>query len=781
MSANNTIIHKRSSVAGRVPVTANLALGEIAINTHDGKMFVRREEGSNNYIVQIGPGAVSNVYYVAKSGSDTNDGLSLSSPFLTIKAALAVANYGSTVFVKSGDYTEANPVTIPAGVSIVGDNLRTVTVRPANTSSDIFYMNNKCYVTGMTFRDHVSPAAAVAFNPNGSAGNITTSPYVQNCSSITTTGTGMRIDGSHVTGGIRSMVLDAFTQFNEGGIGVHILNSGYAQLVSLFTICCAEAVLCESGGQCSITNSNSSFGNRGLVADGKSPLLFTANTVGSNPDIARSNVVVNALSTNIPAVNDALTMDGGNTYYTITSTTPFVHIENSRTTYGQIVADTNSGFYYAVGHTSYTSPTLTQISPDFLIQKNISCNVGNTLTGIVVNGDTIVVVGEDYSACTGTIFTVNTSVNPMVATQRAIGLSPQALYGIACDTNTETYVAVGYNGVILTSNNAIDWNLQTLPSNDALTNVNWNGSKFLITSTGIAANTYTSANGTSWTNQGPILGTDDNSGLVTTMVANNQFISAAQNYNTEKLDIFTSNNAITWTKNTISSNIVEYIESITYDYNNSLFVITTISFVYVPEYSVEKYILTSPTASSNTWTRQSYPNITDENLASSSGYSWRAASYPGKNTILLSSYAGMSSNAATGGIIYSTDDINWNVLDSKTSITIAETLPTNISANTLVEFYHRSFISASGHTFEYVGSGTTLSTALPQFGAVPIAENQVVETDGGKIYYSSTDQFGNFNIGAELFFNSADGVIQGRTFNRSLFAVMTPYILALEG
>lgn len=442
--ANNTVIFKRSDVAGKIPSTTDIPLGQIAINTHDGKMFLRREEGSNNYIVQIGSGAVSNVYYVAKSGADTNDGLSLSSPFLTIKAALAVATSGSTVFVKSGDYTEDNPVTIPAGVSIVGDNLRTVTVRPANTTSDIFYMNNKCYVTGMTFRDHVSPAAAVAFNPDGSAGNITTSPYVQNCSSITTTGTGMRIDGSHVTGGIRSMVLDAYTQFNEGGIGVHILNSGYAQLVSLFTICCTESVLCESGGQCSITNSNSSFGTRGLVANGKGPLLFTGYTNGINPDLARSNVIVDNLSTNVPAVNDCFTLNNdSNTYYTITATTPLV-----------------------------------------------------------------------------------------------------------------------------------------------------------------------------------------------------------------------------------------------------------------------------------------------------------------------------------GG---------------QTSITIAETLPTSITDNTSVEFYRRSFISASGHTFEYVGSGTTLANALPQSGAVPIAENQVVETDGGKIFYSSTDQFGNFNIGAELFFNSADGIIQGRTFNRSLFAVMTPYILALEG
>jgi hypothetical protein len=253
----------------------------------------------------------------------------------------------------------------------------------------------------------------------------------------------MRIDGSHVAGALRSMVLDAYTQFNQGGIGVHILNSGYAQLVSLFTICCTESVLCESGGQCSITNSNSSFGTYGLRANGKSSLLFTGSTNGTNPDISRANVVIDGLSTNKPVVNDVASFDGGNTFFTIISTT----------------------------------------------------------------------------------------------------------------------------------------------------------------------------------------------GLV-----------AGQ---------------------------------------------TTVSF--------------------------------------------------------------------------------------------AETLPVEILDNTSVEFYHRSFISASGHTFEYVGSGTTLATAIPVAGGEPIDENQVIEENGGKVFYSSTDQFGNFQIGGELSFINAKGVIEGRTFNRSLFAVMTPYILALEG
>ena len=88
--------------------------------------------------------------------------------------------------------------------------------------------------------------AVLAFDPrvdSAKAGPfITQSPYVQNCTSLTSSGIGLRIDGSKVSG-LRSMVLDAFTQFNAGGTGVHLLNRGYAQLVSLFTVSTTTSVL----------------------------------------------------------------------------------------------------------------------------------------------------------------------------------------------------------------------------------------------------------------------------------------------------------------------------------------------------------------------------------------------------------------------------------------------------------------------------------------------------------------------------------------------------------
>lgn len=217
----------------------------------------------------------SNVLYVNGNGNDANDGFSFANALANIHTALNRAQPWTTVFVKSGDYILYNqPVTIKQRVGLVGDNLRTTTIRPSQANVDMFYVQNASYVTGITFRDHVAPAAVFSYNPDGSAGTIVTSPYIQNCSSITTTGTGMRVDGRYVKG-LRSMVCDSYTNTNEGGIGIHMLNRGYTQLVSVFTICCDIAVLCEDGGFCSITNSNASFGRLGLLARGVSqPLNF---------------------------------------------------------------------------------------------------------------------------------------------------------------------------------------------------------------------------------------------------------------------------------------------------------------------------------------------------------------------------------------------------------------------------------------------------------------------------------------------------------------------------
>ena len=117
-------------------------------------------------------------------------------------------------------------------------------------------------------------------------------------------GAGMRVDGSHAEGFLRSMVLDSYTQFNEGGKGIYMLNNGYAQLVSIFTICCTQGILCETGGTCSISNSNSSFGLSGIVATGKSPVTVLTGTLVNNPFTSNSVIVSNVSGVNINPNSD---------------------------------------------------------------------------------------------------------------------------------------------------------------------------------------------------------------------------------------------------------------------------------------------------------------------------------------------------------------------------------------------------------------------------------------------------------------------------------------------
>lgn len=46
---------RRSAVSGRVPTTSQLDLGEIGINTHDGKLYIKKDDGTAS-IVEIGAG-----------------------------------------------------------------------------------------------------------------------------------------------------------------------------------------------------------------------------------------------------------------------------------------------------------------------------------------------------------------------------------------------------------------------------------------------------------------------------------------------------------------------------------------------------------------------------------------------------------------------------------------------------------------------------------------------------------------------------------------------------
>jgi hypothetical protein len=120
-----------------------------------------------------------------------------------------------------------------------------------------------------------------------------------------------------------------------------------------------------------------------------------------------------------------------------------------------------------------------------------------------------------------------------------------------------------------------------------------------------------------------------------------------------------------------------------------------------------------------------------------------------------------------------------------------ETLETNRFLRTKAEFIAAgaplerfgSLIVATGIDYSYNGSGVTFKALPPNQGGSGVArpEFEITELGGGRIFFTSGNQDGDFRIGTGLSINQATGTLVGRTFSKSLFSLVTPFSLALEG
>ena len=328
-NANVTATAQNLNLTGNLQIGGNVTLGTLQTG-----------------VTQIPTSA--NVLYVAKNGSDSYTG-TINAPFLTIKAALAAAaNIASTtgvsVHVAPGSYTEANPITIPPSTSLMGDNLRNVVVIPQTPTADLFYMTNATYVWGIEIKNFL--ANGFSYNSATSSQNVFVSPYIQNITSSTTTGTSVMVDGAYTSAiSTKAMIVGFFTMINQGGIGVHLSNSAYAQLVNIYTIAANVGVWADTGSFCTLNGSDNSIGNIGLRADGYGPLLSTGQTVGYS---INGQFVLNNL-TAVPNVNEVMTINGDANFYSIDTITKIDNLTyqvNIQEVYsGNLVPGSNVAFY----------------------------------------------------------------------------------------------------------------------------------------------------------------------------------------------------------------------------------------------------------------------------------------------------------------------------------------------------------------------------------------------------------------------------------------------------
>jgi uncharacterized coiled-coil protein SlyX len=254
--------------------------------------------------------------FPASTATSTISGGSVS----TISVAHSMAGYTNGVNQDLGIIIEGPNIsgsTATATANVVGGVITQINVVNGGTNY------------GATEKPHISIPAPLAKRPI-----IGTSPYIQNCSSITgpftTDGTllslvpgnvnnaplpynindvrnasnavigsgvideqgaggGIRIDGNlvHPLSPLESFVADAFTQVNQGGPGHLVINKGYAQFVSCFTTFCTYGFKTANGGFANISNSVIDFGKEGLVS--KTYFPTTYNT-GSSLETKTSQV-----------------------------------------------------------------------------------------------------------------------------------------------------------------------------------------------------------------------------------------------------------------------------------------------------------------------------------------------------------------------------------------------------------------------------------------------------------------------------------------------------------
>ena len=622
MITTNPIVRiKRSAVPGKKPTADQLLLGELGLNTFDANLYtLRSRPGIGTDVVNLGAGAtVTNILYVTQDGSDTNTGKKLGDAKRTIGAALATATTGTVIKVSAGSYVENNPLIIPEQVSIVGDSLREVSVSPQNSNQDLFYVSNGNYIAEMSYTGTLNSGKAIfAFNPN-QVGYFNQSPYIQNCTNFIPNSIGLRIDGSKAIGPTKSMVLDSYTQYNQGGIGCSITNEGYAQLVSLFTICNDIAVYAGSGSACDLTNSNSSFGNYALIADGIGPKKYT----GIITSAANANSDTFVVNLNVPTLNVTAA-----TYDNVTGLTTITVNSNHNFNIGMGVTISGLGFTCPSGPGVITYPS------------------GNS----------------------GYIFEVQ---------------------GIPSSNSFEVYVGAS-----------------TLP------------------------HTYQSGGTVKINAVRPFDGQVVYFGDLYYTVGGISVNSGGSGY-TGNAEVIIGSPATSWG---IPATAVAEVK------NGSVTAVEMVS-------NGRGYGSTPPSVSF------SMPNV-------------GINSATGTVNLIPTYYVIQSSTPVSSGIC---------------TITLSDNVPYDVGIGTEVYFFKQSRILASGHSFEYIGSGTNIATALPAAGGVPIKANETDARNGGLVVYTSTDQSGNFRIGDGVVINQQTGTISGTFYSKSLFSTMTPFILALGG
>jgi hypothetical protein len=353
------IILKNSSETGKSPSLSDLELGELAINTYDGDLYLKEDKDGEMSVVRFTrDNPVENVIFVQKGGSDSNRGDSWDSAYLTIEKALenAWTREGAIVLIEIGPgiYTTRGHLDMPDN-SIIHCTYRSVKIRPepGYEERNVFRMGSGCFIEGPVFEgfrvdsfDDPSEGFAAVFRPGAV---IFRTPYVHKIAvrSITTWtqiappldrangnpyvprgGGVVMADGNVISpySVYPNIMTWGATPVIHNGVGYVAKNGALINAVNAISIWAHKHFYAINGGQIVLSGCSTQFGDYTLIAEGVRNIIvpyaldseITANNTAGEAVYSAANTIINGMWANL--VSEGYTTNWPSTYENFTRT-----------------------------------------------------------------------------------------------------------------------------------------------------------------------------------------------------------------------------------------------------------------------------------------------------------------------------------------------------------------------------------------------------------------------------------------------------------------------------
>ena len=405
-------------------------------------------------------GATNGTYSLLKQASTNGSGTGFTATAVVSGGAVSSV----TIYNGGAGYVVGNTITI----SVDGQNLvLTVASLENNNASNMWLMNNSTNLVQMSMKGltgtpgagGTSKAAVVSLDPAGSI--ATASPYIQNCSSVNSSATGIQIDGNLHSAGNKSILANDFTQINSDGRGVHALGGGRGEMVSIFTYYCDKSFYAESGGFIRGLNCSSAYGEKGAEATG-TLASETAVSVISRGQMLKYDATQFVGGATESDVQDCIATQGVGTatiagaggascrILRVNISTDHFHIENISGSFvnGEVLTITkedNTTFQVkAAASAAQAGQTGALIAVD-------STDTTLASTGVIKTGANVQFAGDSTYYRVSAVSETNTTNK-----QATIRLTAAVSVSNAIADNTATTITAGYSNIRLTGHDFLD-------------------------------------------------------------------------------------------------------------------------------------------------------------------------------------------------------------------------------------------------------------------------------------------------------------------------------------